>query len=470
MLATPLAMMILFSVASTSLIAKTSTGPRLEPGLERAVKWKWTVEANADSDWGLPIQDIPALHPTASTAQPNQLALNPSTYEVKKGDVLVRIAKKFKVSAADLKTHNQLSGDLIHIGQILQIPPPQERRATKATPSKGTDAAAQVPPTDIVAQRVFLDRQGFSTGPISDSPNADFERILQLYQSEKGEVPSPTEISSPSTDYTLRAADFRFIAPPKAARAHAPSAQAQPTPKPTPPPPPTYDEIVSAKFLAYRSPWEFVAERFHCDESYLRKINPSLGSYPPVGTSFHVPNVTPFEIENISLTSEQPETDPAQPVTASITGMALLEIRKSGHIVAAMPLSKARPGLAGRGEWKILGTIPRPAMETYQEPRVVQVETSSPFYTNPNPTPVQARATLSAPQILPPGPNNPVGVLWINLAKGDSTDPLPFGLHGTSLPSEMNSFEGIGGFRVSNWDIIRAAKLLPNGTKLQWKP
>ncbi|MEI8283975.1 MAG: LysM peptidoglycan-binding domain-containing protein, partial [bacterium] len=224
MVATPLAIMILFSVASPSLIAKTSTGPRLEPGLERAVKWKWTVEANADSEWGLPIQDIPALHPTPSTAQPNQLALTPSTYEVKKGDVLVRIAKKFKVSAADLKTHNQLSGDLIHIGQILQIPPPQERRATKATPSKGTDDDTQAPPTDIVAQRVFLDRQGFSTGPISDSPTAEFERILQLYQSEKGEVPAVAEISSPSTDYALRAVDFRFIAPPKAARAHAPSA------------------------------------------------------------------------------------------------------------------------------------------------------------------------------------------------------------------------------------------------------
>ena len=469
--ASPLAMMIFFTIASHALIAKPPAAPRIEPGLEHAVKWKWSVQANEDGDWGLPVHDIPMLQPESTTTHPHPNPTPPSTYEVKKGDVLVRIAKKFKVSAADLKAHNQLTSDLIHIGQILQIPPPQERRATKATPSKGTDVPAHPPSADIMAQRVFLDRQGFSTGPISDTPTADFHRILQLYQSEHGEVPGVDQISSPSTDYTLRAADFRFIATPKATHSHHPAApKGQPTPKPTPAPPLNYDEMVSTPFLAYRSPWEFVAERFHCDEAFLRKTNPALGPYPPAGSLFHVPNVTPFEIESVPAKSPQPDPDPAQPVTASITGMSILEIRKSDRLVAAMPFSKARPGLAGRGEWKILNAISRPAMATLQEARVVPVETVSPFYTNPNPKPAQARATLSSPQILPPGPNNPVGILWINLAKGDGTEPLPFGLHGTSLPTEMNTFEGIGGFRVSNWDILRAAKLLPSDTKLQWKP
>ena len=350
--------------------------------------------------------------------------------------------------------YNQLSGDLIQIGQILQIPPPQERRATIVTPSKGTASPATPAPTDILAQRVFLDRQGFSTGPITDSPNADFERILHLYQSEHGEIPASTGITSPMTDYTLRASDFRFISPHKSPV----------------PPPPAYNEMVSASFLAYRSPWEFVAERFHCDESFLRKINPVLGPHPSVGATFRVPNITSFEIENVPVQSLQPASDPAQIVTACIKGMSVLEIRKAGKLMAAMPLSKARPGLTGRGEWKILDSISRPSLATHQEPRVNQVESTSPFYTNPNPTPTPAPSTIAKAQVLPPGPNNPAGVLWINLAKGGDTDPLPFGLHGTSQPSEMNTFESLGGFRVSNWDIIRAARLLPNGTQLQWKP
>ena len=207
--ASPLAMMIFFTIASHPLVAKPPAAPRVEPGLERAVKWKWSVQANEDGDWGLPVHDVPMLHSESTNTHPHPSPTPPSTYEVKKGDVLVRIAKKFKISAADLKTHNQLTSDLIHIGQILQIPPPQERRAIKATPSKGTEVTAHQTSADILAQRVFLDRQGFSTGPISDTPTADFQRILQLYQSEHGEIPATDQISSPSTDYTLRAADFR---------------------------------------------------------------------------------------------------------------------------------------------------------------------------------------------------------------------------------------------------------------------
>ena len=448
------AMLIFFSFASAPLLAKTPARPRIEPGLDLAVKWKWSVHAQEDAEWGLRLRDIPTHQAIPAAAQPHSATPMTSTYEVKKGDVLVRIARKFKVSTSDLIKHNQLSGDLIQIGQILQIPPPQERRATIATPSKGTASPATPAPTDILTQRVFLDRQGFSTGPITDSPSADFERILHLYKSEHGEIPASSGMTSPMTDYTLRAFDFRFISPHKSPV----------------PPPPAYNEMVSASFLAYRSPWEFVAERFHCDESFLRKINPVLGPHPSVGASFRVPNVTPFEIENVPVHTPQPASDPAQPVTASIKGMSVLEIRKAGKLVAAMPLSKARPGLTGRGEWKILDAISRPSLATHQEPRVTQVESSSPFYTNPNPTPTPASSTLATAQVLPPGPNNPAGVLWINLAKGADADPLPFGLHGTSLPSEMSTFEGLGGFRVSNWDIIRVAKLLPHGTQLQWKP
>ena len=49
--------------------------------------------------------------------------------------------------------------------------------------------------------------------------------------------------------------------------------------------------------LAYRNPWEFVAERFHCQEAYLRVLNDKVPAIPVIGTEFQVPNVVPFEIE-----------------------------------------------------------------------------------------------------------------------------------------------------------------------------
>jgi len=76
---------------------------------------------------------------------------------------------------------------------------------------------------------------------------------------------------------------------------------------------------------------------------------------------------------------------------------------------------------------------------------------------------------LSSEQFLAAGPRNPVGILWINLAKANSTEPLPYGLHGTSVPDQMNALESIGGFRLANWDISRAVHRLPSGTPLEWK-
>ena len=76
---------------------------------------------------------------------------------------------------------------------------------------------------------------------------------------------------------------------------------------------------------------------------------------------------------------------------------------------------------------------------------------------------------LASEEFLPPGPNNPAGIIWINLTKSDNPEILPYGLHGTSIPGSMNKLASIGGFRMPNWDIARAARMLPSGTTLFWK-
>jgi len=134
-----------------------------------------------------------------------------------------------------------------------------------------------------------------------------------------------------------------------------------------------------------------------------------------------------------------------------------------------MPIAPARPGLKGKGTWKILDSLPRPRLATLQEPRDVPKQPTNSFFTGEQSVPTGQAPVLTTEQYLPAGPNNPVGILWLNLAKSDSTDPLPYGLHGTGIPAQMKSRSGIGGFRLTNWDIIRAAHLLPVGTALVWK-
>jgi LysM repeat protein len=453
--------------------------PRPEPGLERAVNWKWWVVPSVPTQpWSLPPQKVPVLIDSSKPSTPGvPPAIDESLYTVKKGDVLVRIARRFKISVAQLKEFNDLQSDFLQIGQQLRIPNPEELAALRSTAKKAPGQQQAPPPgtiSEVLLLRVFLDNQGFSTGPITDTPDSVFGRSLHLYQNARGETldhPAVVERArsltpEPLTNYTLRVEDFNFIAPPKASA--APPSGSKPSAKPAPTPPPSYDELISPPLLAYRSPWEFVAERFRCDEKFLRKLNARLPTHPPAGSIFRVPNVAPFEIEKIPARQIQPSPDPS--ISAVIRDLIFLEIYKNQKLVAVMPLSRARPGLRGRGEWKILDAIPRPRLATIQEPRIVREEKTGPFYVNPNPTPRPASAVLAREQFLPAGPNNPVGVVWINLARAGEKDPLSFGLHGTSTPSEMFGFQSLGGFRLSNWDILRAASLLPPGTPLQWLP
>ena len=56
--------------------------------------------------------------------------------------------------------------------------------------------------------------------------------------------------------------------------------------------------------------------------------------------------------------------------------------------------------------------------------------------------------------ILPPGPNNPVGVAWIGL------DKTGYGIHGTPNPEQVGRTESHGCFRLANWDAEYLSKLV----------
>jgi hypothetical protein len=202
----------------------------------------------------------------------------------------------------------------------------------------------------------------------------------------------------------------------------------------------------------------------------LHILNEKLPAVPAAGAEFQVPNVIPFEIENAFDEPLQPEADPKKPVTAAVIALAQLNIYQGGALVAVFPLSPARPGLHGRNAWTILDAIPRPRLATFQKDRVEQAPKASSVngIALPEPTPTP-KPVLTSEQYLAAGPRNPVGILWINLAKAGSTDPLPYGLSGTSIPDQMNFEQSIGGFRLTNWDIARAVRHLPSGTPLAWK-
>jgi len=417
-----------------------------------------------------------------------------------------------------LMQFNELKDDRIRIGLVLRIPtsdelqamappPPKPPKVKEVAGKKKSDKSAKVPlpepdpepsgeaqrQLDNVRLQVFLDREMFSPGVIDGRSGLTFQRMCLVYQNSHADAANPVllkvkaeaAVPEPYARYTLRAEDFRFIKVPKDEPVAARGSGSSPSKKKSSkagsgapaPPHVTIDELVAADFLGYKSAWEFVAERFHCDEALLHRLNQKLKPAPAVGTEFQVPNVIPFEIEKALDSPLQPVADPRKPVTAAVVVVARLEISCEGKLIAAMPLVSARPGLHGRGSWTVLDAIAQPRLATKREPRETPKETPASAGEDkpgakPVPAPLPKPATeppLEKEQYLAPGPNNPVGIIWLNLAKAGSKEPLPYGLHGTSIPTQMGTLQGIGGLRLTNWDIARAVRLLPPGTALQWK-
>lgn len=480
--------------------------PTIEPGLEHAVKWRWRAEPGDPADWGLSLDARPPAHPAApssgrepspAVAAPAGPPLESFDHEVRRGDSLYAISRRTGVSIESLKQANALKSDIIRVGQMLRIPslaeiqamsPPAVEKSAdesgKDPAPKETPQAQRAPPkpaasprpatsrplppeaarvSRVVLMQAFLSRRLFSAGPIDGSDGPLYEATLDAFkqawpgvlETATGEMPPALlEMGGAYREYQLRAGDFRWIQPQPPA---PPAARGGKTPAP-PPPSPTLESLTAGRFLAYHSAWEFVAERFHCSETFLRGINKAIRSTPAPGTVFLVPNVEPFEIENLFETPLQPAADEQSPVKARILKNTLLEVWRGEQLIARMPVSAARPGLRGRGQWRILEAVPRPRLVTTGE-----------FSSQPKPGAL-AEASSSQPDtlILPAGPNNPAGPIWIHLAKSGADEPLPYGLHGTSIPGMMHRQESLGGFRLANWDLARVVRLLPPGTPLQW--
>jgi lipoprotein-anchoring transpeptidase ErfK/SrfK len=93
--------------------------------------------------------------------------------------------------------------------------------------------------------------------------------------------------------------------------------------------------------------------------------------------------------------------------------------------------------------------------------KVNGVQRNPKFHYNPDlfwdATPGDRKATLQ------PGPNNPVGVVWIDLSKPH------YGIHGSPEPSNIGHVESHGCVRLTNWDADRVARWVKAGTQVVFR-
>ncbi len=61
---------------------------------------------------------------------------------------------------------------------------------------------------------------------------------------------------------------------------------------------------------------------------------------------------------------------------------------------------------------------------------------------------------------LPPGPNGPVGIVWIDLSKEH------YGIHGTPEPETIGRAQSSGCVRLTNWDAARLSQMVDTETQV----
>jgi len=283
---------------------------------------------------------------------------------------------------------------------------------------------------------VLLDRQGFSPGEIDGTATANFSRALKAFRASK----KIAATGQPDCDTwkalggdTAEAAVMTYTITDEDVSG--------PFEKNIP-----HDLVEQARLpaLAYRSPTEKLAERFHAAPSLLQKLNPGLTV--SAGRAIKVPAVLPFDA---AVKPPAPGNKDAKPTDITIQvsrdESALRATRTDGTLVLFAPVTtgSAHDPLPP-GEWKVTG-----------------VQWNPPFHYNPklfwDAKAKDTKATIK------PGPNNPVGVVWIDV------NIEHYGLHGTPEPGTVGLTQSHGCVRLTNWDAARVAALVKPGTPVTFR-
>jgi len=203
-----------------------------------------------------------------------------------------------------------------------------------------------------------------------------------------------------------------------------------------------YDQA-KLKCLCYSSLAEELAEQFHTSEAMLRQLNPKVDLKSiAAGTSLQVPNV---ETPVVDPATRDTTGQGAAKIVISKKGYWLQLVDASGKIVAHFPSTLgAGYDPSPTGGFRVTHIAREPGFK-YQPALMAEVPDTRPT------------AKLA------PGPNSPVGVVWMALSKPH------YGIHGTSSPETIGYANSHGCVRLTNWDADRLAALIRAGTPVEFQ-
>lgn len=324
----------------------------------------------------------------------------------------------------------------------LEPPSPDRNRSVVAVPQtgEGTSVSPQTPGTtvnpnaditipsargateEVAKFQILLDRVGASPGVIDGRMGDNVNKAISAYYEITGQrlrtydkewIEAELERTGGPAfiEYTITSEDAAgpFIASVPA----------------------DYGEKAKLEWLGYTRVSEMLAERFHMDEKYLLALNPGVNFDRP-GTIVKVANT------NTELKYEVGR------IVADKTKKQLRVYDTRGRLVASYPAtigSDSTPSPTG----------------THTIERIV----FNPEYTY-NPKINFKQGNNDKVLRIPPGPNGPVGSVWIALSKPT------YGIHGTPDPEKIGKTYSNGCIRLTNWDAEELAKRVTKGVTVEF--
>ncbi|MCE7797255.1 L,D-transpeptidase family protein [Sphingobium sufflavum] len=314
------------------------------------------------------------------------------------------------------------------------------------SPSGQSPSAAIERISPVLKAQVLLDRAGFAPGALDGRQGHFLAVALTGFQQSRG-LPATGQLDDASWS-----ALNRDYAPTLVRMILKEDALAENF---TPDIPGDMMAQAALPYLGYRNLLERLAERFHTTPQMLLALNPALKS-PRAGMELVLPGVIPSD--RAYAESLSPEwramlatlnVGATQPVAAKIVVVKSHSVLKAydaqDRLVAQFPATMgSEHDPLPIGNWIVKGTAFLP---TYHY----------------NPELFWDASEGDKKAVLPPGPNNPVGVVWIDL------DKPHYGIHGTPEPSRIGRSQSHGCIRLSNWDVARLAQMISPQTPVLFR-